>query len=158
MFFMYKRFYQLSFICFVLFTLVLIGCSKQTEEWNYSVNSSIVTDKNIIEKSHRDIPGTYQNMAVVEVRLTSMYTANLTNLDVHLDFPQNNSIKLYSYGSSSSTIIKKNDKIEYSFEIILDQSETETKTLLDQSKVIIEWEQNGFIDRFEINLSNRSGK
>lgn len=149
-----KIFYQLFFICFFLFVLILVGCSKQTEKWNYSVSSSIVSDKSIIEEIHPDIPGNYQNMAVVEVKLISMYTANLTNLDVHLDFPQNESLKLYSHGSSSSTVIKKNDEIEYSFEIILDQSETDTIALLGQSKIIIEWEQSGNRERFEINLSN----
>jgi|GEM_PF-3520275 len=137
-------------VCFFLLTLILTGCSKQEEQWIYDVSSNIVEDKSDIEGKHPDIMGEYQSMITVAVELTSKFTADLTNLDVRLNFPQNKTMKLYSQGSSSSTVVKTNDKVEYLFDIILDQSMSETKSLLDQSKIIVEWEAGEKKERMDI--------
>lgn len=149
--FMHKKFFKNFFICFVLL-IIFVGCSKQEEKWIYTVSSKIIDDKNKIEKAHPDIDA-YQNMAVVELKLTSMFTTDLNNLNIYLDFPKNSNMKLFSQGSSSSSIVKRKDKIECSFDIIWDQPLDKTRDLLNQSKIIIEWEQNGKNKRFEIILN-----
>lgn len=137
-------------VCLFLLILMVAGCSKQEERWIYDVSSNIVEDKSEIEGKHPDIIGEYQSMVTVVVELTSKFTSDLTNLDVRLDFPQSNTMKLYSEGSSSSTVVKTNDKVEYLFDIILDQSLAETKRLLDQSKITVEWETDEKKERLEI--------
>jgi hypothetical protein len=74
---------------------------------------------------------------------------------VVLDKPQNNNIKAIGSESSDSTIVKKGDRLHYSFDIILDQSLFETEQFLERMKLIITWYEKNKKQEIEIPIQSK---
>jgi hypothetical protein len=134
-----------------------LGCANRgsLDDFSYSLNTNIVDDKNSILNKYHDIQNDFQNMIQINLDLTITSSNKLHNISVVLDKPQNNNIKAIGSESSDSTIVKKGDRLHYSFDIILDQSLFETEQFLERMKLIITWYEKNKKQEIEIPIQSK---